>query len=136
MPITHEWLIPDQVMGLRWTGIITEEDLQALDAVILQILNAAHGSHIHFISNELDLLKELSVKSYIQTRSPRHTRFGWYIVVQPRHNAFARMVTQMACSLLQIRFRIVENEESAWDTLQRINPQILRPGSPSSNRAS
>jgi hypothetical protein len=136
MPITHDWLIHDQVMGLCWSGVPTEKELDDVDQSLLQCLNATSASHIHFISHELNLLEELPLKSYIRTQTPRHPCFGWYIVIQPRHNAFARMVTQMAGTLLQIRFRIVENEDMAWACLQRIDPQIALPGSTFSNKAS
>lgn len=136
MPITHEWLIPDLVIGLRWSGVNTEEDLDTLDRALLQILDTTQSPHIHFLSHELDLLEELPLKSYIRTQTPRHERFGWYIVVQPRHNALARMVTQMACTLLQIRFRIVEDVDTAWKTLRRVNPQIIQPKSNFSDLAS
>jgi hypothetical protein len=136
MPISLEWLIPDQVMGVRWAGIITEQELEALDHDFLQILNTTQTPRIDIISHELDLLEELSLKAYIRTQSPRHPRFGWYIVVQPRHKAFARMITQMACTLLQLRFRIVEDEATAWKVLQRINPQLVKPETTSSNAAS
>jgi hypothetical protein len=127
MPIEMEWLIPDQVMGLRWWGEPTEEQLGVRDAEIVQILDATPTPQIHFISHELDLLTELPLKLYIQTKSPRHARFGWYIVIQPRHNAFARMVTQMACTVLGLQFRIVESEDAAWKHLQRVNPQFTQP---------
>jgi hypothetical protein len=136
MPITHQWLIPDQVVGLRWSGINTQQDLDEADQALLHILNTTHSPRIHFLSHELDLLEELPVKSYIRTQTPRHPRFGWYVVVQPRHNALARMVTQMACTLLQIRFRIVEDEATAWKCLQRVNPQIVPPDTTFSNLAS
>ena len=136
MPITHEWLIPDQVMGVRWSGIITKQELEALDQSLLQILNTTQSPHVHFVSHELDLLEELSLKAYIRTQTPRHPRFGWYVVVQPRQNAFGRMVTQMACTLLQIRFRIVENETAAWKCLQRVNPLLVQPEATFSNKAS
>lgn len=136
MPISHEWLIPDQVMGVRWAGILTVKELNVLDQSLLQILIATQSPHIHVISHELDLLEELSLKAYISTQIPRHPHFGWYIVVQPRHKAFGRMITQMACAVLQLRFRIVEDEAAAWKCLQRINPQFIKPDTTFSNAAS
>lgn len=136
MPISNQWLIPDQVIGVRWSGVITEQELEVIDYALLHSLNATQTPRIHFISHELDLLEELPLKAYIRTQSPRHTRFGWYIVVQPRHKAFARMITQMACTVLQLRFRIVEDEATAWKVLQRINPQLVQPTVTFTNAAS
>jgi hypothetical protein len=127
MPVTYEWLIPDQVIGLRWWGDVDQQELAILDAGVLDMLNTTQNNPIHFVSYELDLITEPSLKAYIQTRSPRHAHFGWYIIIQPRHKAFARMLAQMACTILGLRFRIVPDEGMAWKYIEQINPQLKQP---------
>ncbi|NJR12442.1 hypothetical protein HC776_00690, partial [bacterium] len=113
--------------GLRWWDTVDATQLSALDTELVSVLDAIPTSSIHFISDELALISEPALKHYIQTQSPRHPRFGWYIIVQPRHKAFARLLSQMACTMLNLRFRIVEDEATAWAFLQRIDPHIVAP---------
>ena len=124
MPITSEWLIPGQVMGLRWFGIVTEAELIEMDRKFLDILESTPLPLIHFISHELDLEAEPPFMAYLRTQSVRHQKFGYYLIIQKQQNIAARLVAQMAGTMLRLRLRIVEDEESAWAILRRVYPDL------------
>lgn len=114
MPIEYHWLIPSRVIGARWWDTVTVAQMLAYDQALMRDLDTARSHPVHILSDELALRQEPSVRDYIQTQSPRHPCFGWYIILQPRSRIIARLVAQMACSVLNLRFRIVDDEASAW----------------------
>lgn len=129
MPIEKTWRTPNQVLGLRFWGKVTTDDLAVMDHSVIQTLDEATASPIHIISHELDLKEEPSITAYLQLKTPRHPRFGWYVVVQPRSNALGRFVTHIVCNAFKIKFLSVESEAQAWSFLRHIDPAIKSPES-------
>ena len=124
MPVSYEWLIPGQVMGLRWTGIVTEAELLDMDREFVKILDSTPLPLIHFISHELELEVEPHFTAYLRAQCVRHQKFGWYLIIQKQQNIAARLIAQMAGTMLRLRLRIVEDEDSAWAILRRIYPDF------------
>jgi hypothetical protein len=124
MPVTYEWLIPGQVMGLRWVGIVTEAELLEMDRHFVQILDSTPLPLIHFISHELELVEEPPFTAYLRAQCARHQKFGWYLIIQKQQNLAARFIAQMAGTMLRLRLRIVEDEDSAWAVLRRLYPDF------------
>jgi hypothetical protein len=124
MPVTYAWLIPDRVMGLRWSGDVNAAELEILDAELVQILNASQQPLIHFISHELELKSEPAFTAYLRARCVRHQRFGWYYIIQKPQNYAARFIAQMAGNMLRVRLRLVDDEATAWAHLRRLYPDF------------
>jgi hypothetical protein len=127
MPVIHKWLIPGRVMGLRWVGDVTIEELETLDEFLVHTMDNSQQPLVHFISHELDLTSEPPFSTYLRARCARHQRFGWYLIIQKQSNFVARVVAQMAGTMLRMRFRLVENEAAAWAHLCRIYPEFESP---------
>jgi hypothetical protein len=124
MPVTYEWLIPGRVMGLRWVGVVTEAELLEMDREFVRIMDNTPLPLIHFISHELDLESEPPFTAYLRAQCVRHQKFGWYLIIQKQQNIAARLVAQMAGTMLRLRLRIVEDEDSAWTYLRRMYPEF------------
>lgn len=124
MPVTYEWLIPGEVMGLRWSGVVSEAELLEMDHEFVKILDSASQPLIHFISHELALEEEPPFTTYLRAQCVRHQKFGWYIIIQKQQNLVARFIAQMAGTMLRLRLRIVESEEGAWAILRRVYPEF------------
>lgn len=124
MPVIYEWLIPGQVMGLRWSGIVTEAELIEMDRKFVQILDSTPLPLIHFISHELELEAEPPFTAYLRAQCVRHQKFGWYLIIQKQQNLVARFIAQMAGTMLRVRFRLMDDETAAWTYLRRMYPDF------------
>lgn len=83
MPYTVDWFVPNQVIYCRIFDNANIDEIVSANEEIITLLETQNNTHVHIITDVLDLKKTPITLSRLSeaSRSVRHENAGWHIVV-------------------------------------------------------
>lgn len=134
MPYTMEWIIEGRFLALTYSGKITPEELQEMDAAIIEQLR-------HYPQNKIDVIADASQiegipplsrisRVFTYTHEPNLTVVA--IIGMP---TYATVLAQLLAQILRIKYRPYKSKAEAIAYLVQQDPS-LRDGLPDDLRPS
>lgn len=135
MPYTIDWLIPDEVIYVRYIGVTTADELRESLLKTRDYMEASPRFLVHGIIDVGEVTHPVSLKESMQVvrEVGVHPRTGWSISIREK-SPLIKMGAAIGSSIFQMRYRAFDTLEQAvkhlklvdemlsWD---RINPAIL-----------
>jgi hypothetical protein len=124
MPIETRWYLEDRVAYARLSGVVTDADLQAMDAWMIQCMETSPAMLVHHIIDAKDITQPTSARQAMQLKAPRHAKMGWGITIGINLNPMLRFLTALIVSVARIRYRDVNTFDEALAQLQTFDPNL------------
>jgi hypothetical protein len=119
MPIELSWLLPDTILLSRWSGEITEHDMQVLVEELGIILDTAPRLiHTLIELSEARHIQSEAAYYYFRSRIPTHPHRGRVALVQAPFQGAALADVFNRVSGREL-FRIFNTRDEAYDFLRR-----------------
>lgn len=124
MPVDLGWLLEDRVMMVRFAGVVSDEDMDALDAFLIDNLDRSQQPFVHFVIDTRAITVQTSMKKALWMKGNRHPRRGWLVTVGALKHAPSRFIVGAMTTMFKVRHRDVETPKDAIDILQRMDPNL------------
>lgn len=123
MPFHQEWLIPERVVKVTFTGTLTVEEIAKSFRVSSGFLLQSRAERVHFIHDWSRLEKFPMNLSQIRNSiniadNPFADKLGWVVVFGVRHTVL-RFVGDLTFQLFQIRTHMTDDMDSALEFLYK-----------------
>jgi hypothetical protein len=126
MPVQMGWLVENRIVILRFEGIISDTDIDAMDEYVTRCYDNAVFPMVHLIADTRAITTQSNLKKLLRMKCVRHARRGWTITIGALHNATSRFIVGAITSMFSIRHRDVEDLDLAIEVLQRSDPALPR----------
>jgi hypothetical protein len=124
MPSETRWLLEDRILFSHHSGVMSDEDIQKMDAETLAYLEASSAQLVHHIIDSRAITKAASIRQTMQVKAPYHPRTGWVITIGASQNPLVRFLTALVTSATKLRYREVATFEDALALLQQLDTTL------------
>ena len=123
MSIRLSWFLENRVIMISAEGEYTDDELIGLDPQVIKYLDQSSAPLVHMIMDRQETNHIPSIKSVTQVKWPRHSRYGWTLVVGSS-NPFQRFVVAIANNLFKGRQRNFDSLDEALDFLNFVDSTL------------
>jgi hypothetical protein len=125
MPITHQWIIPQRVIYVRWYGEITIADAQDANRNTAQFIEEGIAP-VHMLRDDSAITKipPVTPRQLLDAlHAVRDPRFGWAVNIG-HSNALVRTLTDLYSKFTRIRIHRAETLEEALNFLKQADESL------------
>jgi len=131
MPFQQEWLIPDRVVKVVFSGELTVEEIARSFMISGKFLMESQAERVHFIHDWSQLEKFPTNLSQIRSATdfgdnPFMNKLGWVVVFGVRHKIL-RFVGDITFQLFHIRTHMTDDMETSLAFLHQQDPTLQKP---------
>lgn len=117
------WWVEDRVRYTRFIGESKTEDVMAIDARLVNFLNASTHP-IHFVVDVRDLIQAPPLSQALKIQHMRHEKTGWVIMVGSKHNSALRFMASVAFKVFGAKYKDCNTPEEAVEFLKQVDPDL------------
>jgi hypothetical protein len=125
MPITHQWIIPQRVIYVRWYGEISIADAHEANRNTARFLEEGIAP-VHMLRDDSAITKIPHVtprQAFDALKAVRDPRFGWAVNIG-YSNALVRNLINLYSKFTRIRIHRVEKLEEALAFLKQADESL------------
>jgi len=128
MPFEQQWIIPNHVVFVKLSGILTVEEIGASFEMSMDFVDEHLGENpIHFLHDwtELEIFPTslALIKRSTNRKLKDRSKLGW-VVAYSSDQFMLRFISDIVFRIFQVHFRMVENLDQAQMLLQNIDPTL------------
>jgi len=123
MPIQSFWFSQNSVILSHAQGTLTDADIGAWDAALLQLLEQSRLDRVHVILQNAMTGSPPKLEALTHMGYPKHPRLGWVVVVNT-HDPLQRFLLHTAAQAAHSRLRFVESFDEGLVFLQDIDDAL------------
>src|SRR5262245_10913210 len=118
MPFTISWYMPERIIYVELSGILTASDVQGFIAQMYEMV-ASSKFQVHSITDTHQIVKIKSIPEVFKTvqAAPMHQNAGWSIMVGSI-NPFVNFVADFVSSIMHSRYRRFDRMQQAIDFIK------------------
>lgn len=124
MPSKTRWLLENHVLFSLHSGVMSDEDIQKMDAETIAFLETSPAQQVHHIIDARAITKAASIRQTMQVKAPYHPRTGWVITIGATQNPLVRFLTALVTSATKLRYRETATLEAALTLLQQLDATL------------
>ncbi|MFP4322695.1 MAG: hypothetical protein ACLFTK_09595 [Anaerolineales bacterium] len=126
MAFTQEWILPDKIIYVAFTGELTSQQVSQVDVSLNQALDESTASMVHIVINDSGITAMPSITSLRSLTVASHHKLGW-VVIYGNKNKGLRFTTNIATHLLGFKFMFTESYADAMQKLSDNDPSLSPP---------
>jgi hypothetical protein len=125
MPFSISWYVPDRVILVELSGVLTTTEIQTFTAQSYEMI-AAGKPLVHFITDSQQIRKIESIPEALKAvqASPNHENGGWYIMVGSI-NPFVNFASDFVSSIMRSRYRRFDTMQEALDFIKERDESLV-----------
>jgi hypothetical protein len=122
------WIVQGRVLLVQFSGVLTLEDVQAMNQQAIVLMEEALPPHVDVIANGTFVTQ--FDRNLVNVRNLRgslgkHPMVNWHIIVDPDPNPAMQFLGSIVFKLLGARYRVMKTIEDALSFLQATEAQPL-----------
>ncbi len=125
MPYSLNWYIPDEVIYLEYSGVVTVDELRESLLTQQSILDSSTRPLIHVIIDTSQVTQAVApAESMKITRTiGNHPRSGWNLVIK-ESSPLIKLGVMLGTLLLKLRYRSFDTFDEAVEFLKDMYPTL------------
>jgi hypothetical protein len=115
------WIVQGRVMLVQFSGVLTLEDVQAMNTQAAVLMEEALPPHVDVIANGTYVTqfdRHLINVRNLRGSLGKHPLVNWHIIVDPDPNPAMQFLGSIVFKLLGARYRVMKTIEEALSFLQ------------------
>jgi hypothetical protein len=125
MPYTIDWLIENEIIYTRYSGVTTAEELRECLFKLKDLIESSSRFHVHIISDVSSITVAVPLKDsmrIVREVGP-HPRSGWSITLGEK--AFiVKMGAALAASIFRMRIKTFDTLDQAIEHLKLVDEML------------
>lgn len=115
------WIVQGRIMLVQFSGVLTLEDVNQMNAQALILMADAVPPHVDVIANGTFVTqfdRNLVNIRNLRASLGKHPLVNWHIIVDPDPNPAMRFIGSIVFNLLGARYRVMNTVDEAFAFLQ------------------
>lgn len=125
MPYSVNWLIENEIIFVRYSGVMTTEDLRACLLESQRYVESSPRALVHVINDVGDVVEQVSMKDSMTVirEVGNHPRAGWAFSIREK-SKMIKMSSGLGASVFKIRYRAFDTLDEALEYLKGFDSAI------------
>jgi hypothetical protein len=123
MPYEVKWLVPQQVIEMKFGENFTIEELQEYDAKVVAMLDTGQPRSIHILAHASDIKQMPNLVHAQQLNHIRHPNLGWAVPIG-NQNIILKAIGLLVAKLFGNRLQWCASREEALTFLQQVDKTL------------
>ena len=125
MPYAIAWYIKDEILFVRFSGVLTGDDLRAYMKEAWSFVESSPRPLVHAINDVGDVVEPVSLIESLKVirASEPHPRTGWSVNIREK-SALVKMGAGFGSSVFKVRFKSVNTLDEAIAHLQFVDSAL------------
>lgn len=127
MPTEQDWLIPQQLVKVRFYGDLTLAEIGESFQRSAELVNSSTAQTVHFLHDWSEVTQyptDISaIRRSLKARVKDRRKLGWVVAYGIKYNMMV-LLAKIAFQLVRVQFRNFETEALALGFLRKCDPSL------------